>query len=255
MVSVNLQACSGWEIAQQNFSKKSYTIKLYYDLISDLRSNRDTNLIRLEKNYLIRIVPAYKSNKKIFQFVSAAEFKLGLKKLMDKNDVQTAAALVVMFCSGRRMVDCSRVSSGSIIRRREGVFDCVLPRDKTNAQPVNFTIDLSVMPADWRPNSVKNIDIWFQELVDKFSRPFGGKNSSNLGRFLKFNPHSVRSIACINFSMLGLSDQAVMSRIGWAPDENRAMLRRYRKVCVDFGEQSSLSGCLKKMNSVLSRAG
>lgn len=226
-----------------------------YDIISDIRQNRDANLIRLEKNYLLRHAPPYVSKKKVFQFICASDFKNSLKKLMDAGRVQVAAALVVMLSTGRRMVDCERIKSASIIRRSMGLFDAIIPRDKSHSVPINFIIDLKLIPQDWRPNSLENMNIWFSQLIEHFDAPFCGGRGSNLGRFLKYNPHQVRSIASINFSMAGFSDQEVISRIGWVPDKSRAMLRRYRKVEVDFGKQENLSDCLKKMNSALARAG
>ena len=164
--------------------------------------------------------------------------------VLPKLNVHEQIFLLVLCSCGRRSIDLTRFSSGSL-KVISDTFYVRLERDKSNSNPVRFAFTWdSTINVDWR-----FYDQAFRRLLKIREFPFEKISVQRIRRKSKeigFHLHGTRNRKALQLIQNGVSMDQIKQIIGWSADES---LERYSKLSAfDICNFSTLDDAIKFIN-------
>ena len=236
-----------------NFAEKLHRLNLasfkaevsfYFDLVGSI--SNDKMMIKVMKKHFRSLANKQIIEKKEKNLPSPATVASAIRRLYANNKKSHAILLVVMFLTGRRSIDLSRLKSKNVKKLSSTKFSAFVEKDKKHNFRRNFVIDLKLFDEQWCGISLNDFKKSWHDLL-KFKLVFKKVVLASLAReTATFQPHILRSIRAILLVREGNSVEQILQYIGW--DDQRS-LHRYIRLDMNVVRSLEWSEVMRIFNS------
>ena len=193
-------------------------------------------VIKIMKKHFRSLANKQKIEKKEKRLPAPATVACAIKRLHESNKQAHAALLIVMYLTGRRSIDLSRLKSKNVKKISPTKYAAFVEKDKKHAFRRNFIIDFGLFDVNWCGILLNEFKKTWNNLL-KNDFVFKKVVLASLAReTANFQPHILRSIRALLMLREGKTVGQILEFIGW--DDERSL---HRYVRLDLNVVRSLS--------------